>query len=96
MKIQPTADRVVVEVHSEPEVSKGGIIIPATAAEKPQIGTAVDVGPGIFENGVRVPMEVQQGDVVFFGKYSGIEIEMAESKYLIMRESDILAIQREE
>ncbi|MDZ7374543.1 MAG: co-chaperone GroES [candidate division KSB1 bacterium] len=93
MNIKPLADRVVVKPIEEEEKKQGGIIIPDTAKEKPQKGEVVAVGPGkIDENGKRVPMEVKVGDKVLFGKYAGTEVEIDGEQYLIMRESDILAI----
>jgi chaperonin GroES len=93
MKIKPLADRVVVKVMEPEEQVKGGIIIPDTAKEKPQQGEVVAVGPGrVTENGTKVPMEVKVGDKVLFGKYSGTEVTVDDEEFLIMRESDILAI----
>jgi chaperonin GroES len=93
MNIKPLADRVVVKPIEEEEKKQGGIIIPDTAKEKPQKGEVVAVGPGkVDDNGKRVPMEVKVGDKVLFGKYAGTEVEIDGEQYLIMRESDILAI----
>lgn len=93
MNIKPLADRVVVKPIEEEEKKQGGIIIPDTAKEKPQKGEIVAVGPGkIDENGKRIPMEVKVGDKVLFGKYAGTEVEIDGEQYLIMRESDILAV----
>ena len=87
MMVKPLADRVVVKPVEMTEVKKGGIIIPDTAKEKPQ------EGPGrTTEDGKKVPMEVKKGDRVLYGKYSGTEVTLDGSEYLIMRESDILAI----
>lgn len=93
MKIKPLADRVVVRP-SEPEEKKSGaIIIPDTAKEKPMQGKVVAVGPGkISESGTKIIPEVKEGDVVLYGKYSGTEVTIDGDDYLIMRESDILAI----
>lgn len=93
MKIRPLADRVVVKP-TEPEEKKvGGIIIPDTAKEKPQQGKIVAVGPGrISDSGQKVEMEVKNNDIVLYGKYSGTEVTIDDEDYLIMRESDILAV----
>jgi chaperonin GroES len=83
----------MVERQEEAEVRKGGIIIPDTAKEKPQQGKVLAVGPGRFdEQGKRIPMDVKKGDTILFGKYSGNEIRMDDTDYLIMREEDVLAI----
>lgn len=88
MNIKPLADRVIVEPAPAEETTKGGIIIPDTAKEKPQRGTVVAVGPGKKDE----PTTVKAGDTVLYGKYSGTEIQFEGNDYLIMRESDILAI----
>lgn len=93
MLVKPLADRVVVKPVEMTEVKKGGIIIPDTAKEKPQEGEVMEVGPGrTTEDGKKVPMEVKKGDRVLYGKYSGTEVTLDGSEYLIMRETDILAI----
>ena len=93
IKIKPLADRVVVKPLEETEQKKGSIIIPDTAKEKPQQGAIVAVGPGKTDDeGKRVKMEVKVGDKVLYGKYSGTEVTIDGEEYLIMRESDILAI----
>lgn len=93
MMVKPLADRVVVKPVEMAEVKKGGIIIPDTAKEKPQEGEVMEVGPGrTTEDGKKVPMEVKKGDRVLYGKYSGTEVSLDGTEYLIMRESDILAI----
>ena len=92
MKIQPLADRVVVQPLEENEQKKGSIIIPDTAKEKPQQGKIVAVGPGkLTDEGKLVKMEVKKGDKILYGKYSGTEVTIDGEEYLIMRESDILA-----
>jgi len=92
MNIKPLADRVIVKP-MEKETMKGGIIIPDTAKEKPQQGKIVAVGPGqVKDNGERVAPEVKKGDVVLYGKYSGTEVNVDGEDYLILRESDVLAI----
>ena len=93
MKIKPLADRVVVKAAEQVEAKQGSIIIPDTAKEKPQQGQVVAVGPGkISDNGAKIAMEVKVGDTVLYGKYSGTEVTVDNEDYLIMRESDILAI----
>ena len=93
MNIRPLSDRVLVRALEEQEVKRGGIIIPDTAKEKPQEGEVIAIGPGrVNEKGDRVPVEVKTGDKVLFGKYSGSEVTVGEQTYLIMRESDILAV----
>ena len=92
MNIKPLADRVVVQPLEVEEQKSGSIIIPDTAKEKPQEGKVVAVGPGKVENGDKVPMEVKVGNKVLYGKYSGTEVTVDDKEYLIMRESDILAI----
>ena len=91
MSIKPLGDRVLVQALSS-ETSKGGIIIPDTAKEKPQEGKIIAVGPGRIENGERVKPEVKKGDRVLFGKYAGTEITVDAKEYLIIKESDILAV----
>ncbi len=90
--IQPLGDRVVVKAMEETETMRGGLIIPDTAKEKPQQGKIVAVGPGRFEKGDRVPMELKVGQTVLYGKYSGTEIKLDNQEVLIIKESDVLAI----
>jgi chaperonin GroES len=93
MKVKPLADRVLVKPQEEEEVKKGGIIIPDTAKEKPQQGKVIAVGPGkLSETGDRIAPEVKKGDTILYGKYSGSEVTIDGEEYLIMRESDILAV----
>jgi chaperonin GroES len=93
IKIKPLSDRVVVEPAPADEVSKGGIILPDTAQEKPQFGNVVAIGPGkTSDTGSLIQPTVKKGDKILFGKYSGTEIMVDGTEYLIMRESDILAI----
>src|SRR3954470_20090347 len=92
VKVSPLADRVVVKALEETESMRGGLYIPDTAKEKPQQGEIVAVGPGRFEKDKRVPMEVKVGDKVLYGKYSGTEVTIEGDQYLILRESDVLAI----
>ena len=92
MNIKPLSDRVVIKPLEELEVKKGSIIIPDTAKERPMQGEVMEAGPGKVEDGKSIPMEVKKGDKVLYGKYSGTEVTIDEDEYLIMRESDILAI----
>jgi chaperonin GroES len=88
VKIKPLADRVLIEPMAAEEKTASGIIIPETAKEKPQKGTVVAVGPGTTDE----KMEVKKGDVVLYGKYSGSDLSIDGNDYLIMKQSDILAI----
>ncbi len=93
MKIRPLHDRVLVERLSEEERTKGGIIIPDTAKEKPIQGKVIAVGKGKkTDDGKVVPVDVKEGDVILFSKYSGNEIKIDGKEYLIMQESEILGI----
>ena len=91
-KIRPLHDRVIVKRIAEEEKTKGGIIIPDTAKEKPQEGKVVAVGPGKYGDGKLVPLGVKAGDKILFGKYSGSEIKLDDEEHLIMREDDILGV----
>ena len=93
MKIKPLADRVVIKPSPAEEKSKGGIILPDTAKEKPVVGEVVAIGPGkVTDDGKKVNPEVKVGDKVLYGKYSGTEVTIEGEEYLIMREADIFAI----
>ena len=93
MKIRPLQDRVIVKRIEEEEKTKGGIIIPDTAKEKPQEGKVIAVGKGkANDDGKVTPLDVKVGDKILFGKYSGTEIKMNGEEHLIMREEDVLAI----
>lgn len=92
VKVSPLADRVVVKPLEETEQMRGGLYIPDTAKEKPQQGEVVAVGPGRYEKDKRVPMDVKVGDKVLYGKYSGTEVTIDGEQYLILKESDVLAI----
>ena len=91
-KVTPLSDRVVVRAMEETEQMRGGLFIPDTAKEKPQQGEIVAVGPGKYEDGKLVPMTVKVGDKVLYGKYSGTEVTLDDEQFLILRESDVLAI----
>ena len=91
--IKPLGDRVVVKRIEEEPKTKGGIVLPDTAKEKPQKGKVIAVGTGrVLENGQRVPLEVKEGDIVFFDKYGGTEIEIDGEEYVILSERDLLAV----
>lgn len=92
VKMDPLADRVVIKPTPKEEVTKGGIILPDTAKEKPQEGEIVAVGPGrLSEDGKRIAMEVKKGDKVIYARYAGAEIKIDGEEYIILRENDILA-----
>jgi chaperonin GroES len=91
-KIEPLGDRVVIKPMPKEEVSKGGIVLPDTAKEKPQEGKIIAVGPGrLTEDGNRVAMEVKKGDKVLYSKYAGTEFKLDGEELIVMREGDILA-----
>jgi chaperonin GroES len=93
MKLKPLQDRIMLKRVEEKTTTKGGIIIPDTAQEKPAEGKIVAVGDGkTNDDGKKIPLEVKKGDRVLFGKYSGTEVQIEGDEYLIMREDDILGI----
>ena len=93
MNLKPLGDRVVVKPGESEEKTKSGIVIPDTAKEKPQEGEVVAVGSGkVDESGKKIPLEVKKGDKVLYSKYGGTEVKVEGKEYLILRESDILAI----
>ncbi len=93
MKIKPLGERVLVELVKEEEVSKGGIIIPDSAKEKPQEGKVIAVGTGkLDENGKVIPFNIKKGDLVLMPKYGGTEVKIDGNEYQIVREDDILAV----
>ena len=93
MQLKPLADRIVVKVLTQEEKTRGGIVLPDTAKEKPQEAKVMAVGTGnVLENGQKLPPEVKVGDRVLFGKYSGTEVKVDGEEYLILSERDILAI----
>ena len=93
MKIKPLGDRILLKRVEEEDKSKGGIIIPDTAKEKPQEGKVVAVGKGkMLDDGKLVPLDVKKGDRVLFGKYSGTEVKLVGEEHLIVREDDILGV----
>ena len=93
LKLKPLADRVVVEPTEQEEMTASGIYVPETAKEKPQEGQVIAIGPGRKdEDGKRITMDVAKGDRVLYAKYGGTEVKLEDKKYLILKESDILAI----
>lgn len=93
MKIRPLQDRILVKRLAEEEKTKGGIIIPDTAKEKPAEGRVEAAGNGkLGDDGKRIPLEVKKGDRILFGKYSGTEVKIEDKEYLIMREDDVLGV----
>lgn len=93
MKIRPLQDRILVQRVEEENTTKGGIIIPDTAKEKPIEGKVIAAGKGkVGDDGKRVPLEVKKGDRILFGKYGGTEVKIEGEEYLIMREDDVLGI----
>ena len=93
MKLRPLDDRVVIKQSAAEEKTSGGIILPDTAKEKPQIGKVVAIGPGkMLDDGKRGRMSVKKNDKVIYGKYIGNEVEIDQEKYVVLREGDILGI----
>jgi chaperonin GroES len=90
--IKPLEDRIVVKTNDAEQTTASGLVIPDTAKEKPQEGTVVAVGPGRFDNGARVPMDIQVGDVVLYAKYGGTEVKLSGQEYLVLNARDILAV----
>ena len=93
MDLKPLGDRIVVKPNEEDESrTTSGLVIPDTAKEKPQLGQVLAVGPGDFQDGVRVPMDVSVGDLVFYSKYGGTEVKYEGEDYLILSSRDVLAV----
>lgn len=92
MNIKPLGDRIVIKVLEKEEKTKGGIVLPDTAKEKPQKGEVLAVGSGEIIDGQKVPLEVKVGDKIIFSKYAGTEVKIDDAEYLILRQSDVLAI----
>jgi len=93
INLRPLADRLVVKPLEQEEKTASGIILPETAKEKPQEGEVLAVGPGsVGDDNDRIPMDVKVGDIVLFAKYGGTEVKLQNEKYLILRESDVLAV----
>ncbi len=93
-KLKPLDDRIVVKASEGDQTTASGLVIPDTAKEKPQEGSVVAVGPGKFEDGVRVPMDVSTGDKVIYSKYGGTEVKVGGEEYLILSARDVLAISK--
>ena len=92
VNIKPLEDRIVVTVLESEQTTASGIVIPDTAKEKPQEGTGRAVGPGRFENGQRLPLDIEEGDTVIFSKYGGTEVKFGADEYLILSARDVLAV----
>ena len=92
MAIKPLEDRIVIKTNEAETTTASGLVIPDTAKEKPQEGTVIAVGPGRFDDGVRVPMDVKVGDVVLYSKYGGTEIKHSGEDLLVLSARDILAV----
>ena len=90
--LQPLEDRVVVKPSEEEEMTASGLVIPDTAKERPQEGEVIAVGPGRFEDGQRIPMDVKVGDKVIYSKYGGTEVKIEGEEYLILSARDVLAV----
>jgi len=93
MNIKPLGERIVIKVLESEEKTKGGIVLPDTAKEKPQMGKVLAVGTGrLLDNGQRVPLEVKEGDTILFAKYAGTEVKVDGEEYMVIKEGDVLAI----
>ena len=93
MKLQPLGDRIVVKPKDEDEsTTSSGLVIPDTAKEKPQLGEVLAVGPGEFQDGDRIPLDVKVGDLVFYSKYGGTEVKVEGEEYLVLSARDVLAV----
>ena len=92
VNIKPLEDRIVVKPLEAEQTTASGLVIPDTAKEKPQEGTVLAVGPGRFENGQRLPLDIQEGDTVIFSKYGGTEVKYGADEYLILSARDVLAV----
>jgi len=92
MKLAPLGDRVVLKEAVAEETTKSGIVLPSQAKEKPQYAEVIEVGPGAVVDGKTVPMEVKAGDKVIYQKYAGTEVKLGDDEYIIVKQSDILAV----
>ncbi|MGC8666557.1 MAG: co-chaperone GroES [Chthonomonadales bacterium] len=93
MALKPIGDRIIVKYLEAEEKTAGGIVLPDTAKEKPQQGKVLAVGPGkLLDNGKTVPMEIKEGDVIYYAKYGGTEVKMGADEYVILRQDDVLAV----
>ncbi len=92
MGLKPLGDRVLIKVEETENALPSGLVIPDTAKEKPQEGTVVAVGPGSYQDGTRVPLDVKEGDRVLFSKYGGTEVKVGGEEFMMLNERDVLAI----
>ncbi len=93
MSLKPLGDRIIAKPTEAEEVTAGGIVLPDTAKEKPQQGKVIAVGPGkLLDSGKTVPMEVKEGDVIYYAKYGGTEVKLGADEYVILRQDDVLAV----
>ena len=92
MAIKPLEDRIVIKTNEAETTTASGLVIPDTAKEKPQEGVVIAVGPGRFDDGVRVPMDVKVGDVVLYSKYGGTEMKFNNEEFLVLSARDVLAV----
>ena len=92
MNIKPIGDKVVIKPIAVEEVTKSGIVLPGSAQEKPQQGEVIAVGDGIYQNGVKMPMELKVGDRVVYGKFGGIDVKLNNEEVIIMSEKDVLIV----
>ncbi|HZG94266.1 MAG TPA: co-chaperone GroES [Mycobacteriales bacterium] len=92
VNIKPLEDRIVVQANEAETTTASGLVIPDTAKEKPQEGTVIAVGPGRFENGTRLPLDIQVGDTVIYSKYGGTEVKYNTEDYLVLSSRDVLAV----
>ena len=92
MKLAPLGDRVVLKQLEAEETTKSGIVLPGQAKEKPQYAEVIEVGPGAVVDGEKIPMEVKAGDKVIYARYAGTEVKLGEDEYIIVKQSDILAV----
>jgi chaperonin GroES len=92
VNIKPLEDRIVVQANEAETTTASGLVIPDTAKEKPQEGTVIAVGPGRFENGNRLPLDIAEGDTVIYSKYGGTEVKYGNEDYLILSSRDVLAV----
>ena len=92
ISIKPLEDRIVVKANEAEQKTASGLVIPDTAKEKPQEGTVMAVGPGRFENGNRIPLDIKEGDTVLYSKYGGTEVKYNNEEYIVLSSRDVLAI----
>ena len=91
--LKPLGDRIIITPTAAEEVTKGGIVLPDTAKEKPREGEVIAVGPGkVQDNGIKVPMDIKVGDKVIYSRYGGTEVKVGANEYVILRQEDVLAI----